>query len=137
MLPRMQARTHQHMSARLVGTPVTIEAGRAVVELHTNEEMRADATGLVHGGFVFGLADYAAMLAINEPTVVLGSADVHFTAPVSAGQVLVAEADALTPDGKKLPVRVDVRAGDTTVLSGTFVCFVPSAHVLAATSESP
>lgn len=32
--------------------------------------MAADEYRLVHGGFIFGLADYAVMLAINEPTVV-------------------------------------------------------------------
>lgn len=101
------------------------------MELVLRDEMRVDESGLVHGGFVFGLADYAAMLAINEPNVVLGSADVRFIAPVAAGERLSAEAEALPVDGKKLPVRVNVVSGSKTVFSGTFVCFVPEAHVLA------
>ncbi len=92
--------------------------------------MRVDQTGLVHGGFVFGLADYAAMLAINEPTVVLGSAEVRFVAPVVVGARLIAEAEALPPAGKKRAVQVRVLLGEQVVLSGSFVCFVPSAHVL-------
>lgn len=109
--------------------------GKAVVTLLLREEMRVDETGLVHGGFVFGLADYAAMLAINEPNVVLGSADVRFLAPAAVGEHLSAQAEALPADGKKRPVRVQVTAGDKAVLSGTFVCFVPNAHVLTKSSE--
>jgi acyl-coenzyme A thioesterase PaaI-like protein len=48
--------------------------GYAVVELKTKENMRADEKNLVHGGFIFSLADYCAMLTVNEPTVVLASA---------------------------------------------------------------
>jgi acyl-coenzyme A thioesterase PaaI-like protein len=44
--------------------------------------MAADQRGLVHGGFTFGLADYAAMVAVNDPNVVLGAAEVRFLAPV-------------------------------------------------------
>jgi acyl-coenzyme A thioesterase PaaI-like protein len=47
--------------------------------------MVVDAHGLVHGGFVFGLADYAAMLAVNDPNVVLGAAEARFLKPVRRG----------------------------------------------------
>jgi acyl-coenzyme A thioesterase PaaI-like protein len=127
----MSPRTHLWTHRELVGAPRALREGKASVELVLRDEMRVDESGLVHGGFVFGLADYAAMLAINEPNVVLGSADVRFVAPVVVGQHLTAEAEALPADGKKLPVRVTVFAGDETVLSGTFICFVPKTHVLA------
>jgi len=48
--------------------------------------MAADARGLVHGGFTFGLADYAAMLAVNEPTVVLASAQTKLITPLPAAR---------------------------------------------------
>jgi acyl-coenzyme A thioesterase PaaI-like protein len=106
--------------------------------------MAADARGLVHGGFVFGLADYAAMLAINEPNVVLGSADVRLLAPVAVGDVLCAEAQRARSEGKKQIVEVSVfrepDGGDGArerVLSGTFTCFVPGTHVLATRAQAP
>lgn len=68
----MKQRTHKLASKKLIGNPVKIEAGRAEVELPTIKEMAIDEYDLVHGGFTFGLADYAAMLAVSEPTVVLG-----------------------------------------------------------------
>jgi uncharacterized protein (TIGR00369 family) len=115
----MHPNTHLAMSARLCGTPIHLEPSFAEVELVTHEEMAADARGLVHGGFVFGLADYAAMLAINEPNVVLGAAEVRFLAPVVVGETLRARARSAPPDGKKLRVAVEVVHGEQPVFSGS------------------
>ncbi len=81
----MEIRTHKLASERLLGKPVKVGPPEAEVILETTEEMAVDEYGLVHGGFTFGLADYAAMLAVNEPTVVLGKAEVRFLKPVKVG----------------------------------------------------
>lgn len=127
----MQANTHTGASPALVGRLVEIGAGRAVAALDTTPAMAVDAEGLVHGGFVFGLADYAAMLAVNDPNVVLGAADVRFLRPVRAGDTVVATATLQSEGGRKRIVSVSVAHGDTEVLSGTFTCFVLDAHVLS------
>ncbi|HEX5661525.1 MAG TPA: hotdog domain-containing protein [Polyangiales bacterium] len=126
----MQPTTHLAISTRLCGTPRALREGSAEVELTASEEMRADARGLVHGGFLFGLADYAAMLAINAPNVVLGSAETRFLAPVVVGESLLATARVTSTDGKKHQVEVHVSRGLDRVFEGNFVCFVPSRHVL-------
>jgi acyl-coenzyme A thioesterase PaaI-like protein len=132
----MSPRTHLHLDPALCGRPVELAPGRAVVELVPSASMRADAHELVHGGFVFGLADHAAMLAVNEPTVVLGSSSVRFLAPVAVGERCVAEATVRETSGKKHVVDVKVvRAGDV-VLEGEMVCFVPARHVLDKTEAS-
>lgn len=95
-------------------------------------EMAADERGLVHGGFVFGLADYAAMLAVNHPNVVLGSAEVRFLKPVTVGERLVAHATVEETDGRKSRVLVEVRRGEEAVMSGSFRCFTLERHVLGA-----
>jgi acyl-coenzyme A thioesterase PaaI-like protein len=92
--------------------------------------MTVDDRGLVHGGFVFGLADYAAMLAVNHPNVVLGSADVRFSAPVRVGEELTAVAVAGDQLDDRREVEVVVRRAGETVLSGTFTCHVLDRHVL-------
>jgi acyl-coenzyme A thioesterase PaaI-like protein len=131
----MEPNTHLAISPRLCGTPRALREGSAEVELVASEDMRADARGLVHGGFVFGLADYAAMLAINAPNVVLGSAETRFLAPVVVGETLLATARVSRTDGKKHHVDVQVSRGLDRVFEGSFVCFVPSQHVLAQKSE--
>jgi acyl-coenzyme A thioesterase PaaI-like protein len=135
MLRHMKANTHRALSARLCGELRELREGEAVVELHTTDEMRADEQGLVHGGFVFGLADHAAMLAINDPLVVLGSAESRFVAPVAVGDTLSAHARLRAVEGKKHIVDVEVKAAQNAVFSGTFVCFVPRQHVLLARRE--
>jgi acyl-coenzyme A thioesterase PaaI-like protein len=128
----LQQDTHLAVSASLCGVPVVLSPGHAIVELVTCSEMRADAHGMVHGGFVFGLADYAAMLAINQPNVVLGSAEVRLLAPVVIGDSLRAVARLARVEGKKSFVDVEVLRGADSVLRGSFVCFVPPTHVLAS-----
>jgi acyl-coenzyme A thioesterase PaaI-like protein len=126
----MQPRTHLDLDPQLCGRPVALEPGHASVELVPIASMRADEHQLVHGGFLFGLADHAAMLAVNEPTVVLGQANVRFLAPVVVGERCVAEATVRERAGKKHVVDVQVRRGEEIVLQGELVCFVPPEHVL-------
>ena len=126
----MDVTTHKRIDPGLCGRPESLEPGLARVALTALPAMAADDRGLVHGGFVFGLADYAAMLAINDPNVVLGAAEVRFTAPVVVGETLTAEARLTETAGKKRLVAVTVRRGEDAVFTGTFTCFVPEKHVL-------
>jgi uncharacterized protein (TIGR00369 family) len=127
----MEIRTHTKAQPRLLGTPVYIEENvRAEVELKTIQEMAVDDHGLVHGGFTFGLADYAAMLAINHPNVVLGASEVRFLAPVVVGDELVAVAEVLEDEGKRIKVEVVVSVNDKLVLKGVMTCHVLDHYVL-------
>ena len=127
----MEQRTHRLTSERLVGRPLKIEPGRAEVELLTTEEMAVDEHGLVHGGFTFGLADYSAMLAVNEPTVVLGKAEVKFLKPVKVGERLIAKAEVIEDLGRKKLVKAEVfNEKNEKVFEGTFHCYVLDKHVL-------
>ncbi|WP_210408895.1 hypothetical protein [Halorhabdus rudnickae] len=125
-------RTHEQLSETLVGEPVEIGAETAVVELETTAEMAVDETGLVHGGFVYGAADYAAMLAVNEPTVVLTGSDVTYPNPTRAGETVRATATVTERDPRpSVDVTVEVAGTGDVVFSGTFDCAVPSEHVLS------
>ncbi|WP_432821467.1 PaaI family thioesterase [Trichloromonas sp.] len=125
MLPN----THLSISSEWVGEPVSLSAGRAVAQLKTRPEMIADERGLVHGGFTFGLADYAAMLAVNDPCVVLGSAEARFVAPVRIGDIMVATAEVVEESGKKRQVKCTVSTTQL-VFEATFTCFVLPKHIL-------
>lgn len=122
--------THLGIHRALCGEPVELSEERAVVELVTTPEMAADDRGLVHGGFVFGMADYAAMLAVNHPLVVLAAADVKFKAPVVVGERIVAHAKITARDGKRATVEVEVSRDEHVVFTGTFHTATPSGHVL-------
>ena len=91
----MDIHTHHLIDQELCGQPVDLQPGYCRVSFTATDRMAADDKGLVHGGFVFGLADYAAMLAVNDPHVVLGAAEVRFLKPVRIGAILSAVAEAL------------------------------------------
>ena len=98
--------------------------------------MAADWRGLIHGGFTFGLADYAAMLAVNEPTVVPANA-AKFLAPVVVGDRLEAEATVEQTDGKKRSVKMTVRRAGAAVMEGEFLAVVPDGHILDVARSRP
>ncbi|MDY7096075.1 MAG: PaaI family thioesterase [Acidobacteriota bacterium] len=131
----MESCTHLGISPELCGAPVELSPGEATAALTPTPEMAADDRGLVHGGFVFGLADYAAMLAVNDPNVVLGAAECRFLAPVRVGEELTARAreepsESAPSGGRKRQVEVTVQRGEDEVFQGRFTCFVLDHHVL-------
>ena len=87
--------------------------------------------GLIHGGFTFGLADYAAMLAVNHPNVVLAEAKARFTAPVILGEKMRAHARVVEKKGRRRRISVEVTVGDRSVMEGEFLCLVLDRHVLS------
>ena len=131
-MSKINQNTHLLASKKFVGSVVTIKEDSAEVHLKITKEMIVDDYLLVHGGFVFGLADYAAMVAINEPTVVLGKAEVKFVKPVIETDELTAVAKVIdNTNGKKVMVSVNVfNTKKEMVFEGVFVCFVLDKHIL-------
>ncbi len=127
----MEKKTHALAREDLLGTPLRIVTGEAAeVALTATEEMAVDERGLIHGGFTFGLADYAAMLAVNHPFVVLGGSECRFLAPVKVGDSMIASASVEETKGRRRSVSVDVNVGNVKVFTGVFACFVLEDHVL-------
>jgi len=127
----MNTNTHDKIDYNLCGTPIDIREGYARVELKTYSKMIVDSHLLIHGGFVFGLADHAAMLAVNHPNVVLASATVKFLKPVQQNEKLIAEATVVSVEGKKQQVDVKVMRDQELVFEGQLICFILKKHVLA------
>ena len=107
-----------------------LEEGYSKVKLETTDDMVVDETGLIHGGYTFGLADFAAMIAINHPNVVLGGSHVRFVEPVKVGDIMIAEAQLMNVEDGKLIVDVNITVDEKVVFIGEFICFAPEKHVL-------
>lgn len=123
-------KTHKLINNQLCGTPIELNEDFATIKLITDSNMITDETGLIHGGFLFSLADYAAMLAVNHPNVVLGGANVKFIKPVVEGQILIAKAKLDKKEGIKIIVKVEIFRKNEQVFFGEFFCFTPEKHVL-------
>ena len=126
----MNIQTHQKIDRDLCGRPLSTGTGTSSVEMLTTDRMAVDGSGLVHGGFIFGLADHAAMIAVNHPNVVLGAAEVKFLKPVKSGETVIAEAKIKDESGKKMVVSTSVSRNGDKVFEGLFTCFVLDRHVL-------
>jgi len=128
----LKQNTHLLASKELIGSVVSIGNNSAKVSLKITKDMVVDEYNLAHGSFVFGLADYAAMVTINEPTVVLGKAETTFLKPVVLNDELTAIAtitDKSHP--KKIVVSVTVSNDEKEIVfEGNFVCFVLKNHIL-------
>jgi acyl-coenzyme A thioesterase PaaI-like protein len=122
--------THPSISEHFVGRIDKLNDGEAWAHLLATEEMLADEHGLIHGGFTFGLADFAAMLAVNDPNVVLGAAHCKFLAPVQLGARMEAHARIDDQKNKKRTVTVTVSVDSKNVFEGEFTCFVLEQHIL-------
>lgn len=127
--------THLEIDRSLCGAVVARSEGHATVVLETTAVMGADAQGLVHGGFVFGAADHAAMVAVNDPFVVLGAAETRFLAPVAVGQSVTLQADVSETKKRKRIVDVVGRVGERDVFTGRFTTFVLDSHVLGPSAS--
>lgn len=124
--------THLKASEKFIGKVISIEEEKATVALKITEEMVVDSSGLSHGSFTFGLADYAAMVLINEPNVVLGKAEVKFMKPTVVGDFLKAVAvykEKLNDVKSVIEVSV-FNQKEIKVFEGEFICFTLENHVL-------
>ncbi len=127
----MQLNTHLNINTSLCGKVTKLQENYAEVLLHTTHQMTADVKGLVHGGFIFSAADYAAMSAVNDPLVVLGASCSKFLAPVKVGDAVLCKAKLVSEKGKKREVEVQAFVNENLVFEGNFITFVLDSHVLS------
>ena len=126
----MELNTHLKLNNELNGKVVELGEGYAKVEQLTTELMVADEQGLIHGGFTFCAADFAAMACVNDPYVVLAKGDTKFLAPIKLGQTVVYEAKILESEGRKSTIEVVATVQENAVFKGTFSTVTLDSHIL-------
>jgi len=122
--------THNTINQDLCGELLLIEQGYVEVRLTTTPEMVADKLGLVHGGFIFSAADYAAMAAVNEKNVVLVASECQFLSPVKLHDEVNVIARVRHKEGRKRNVNVIAYVHDIKVFEGEFKTVILDKHVL-------
>jgi len=122
--------THKKINENLVGDIIKLENGYVELRLATTEDMVADSLGLIHGGFIFSTADYAAMLAVNEPNVVLVASDCQFLSPVELHDEVNFIAKLRNKEGRKRNVHVTAFVLNIKVFDGEFKTVITDKHVL-------
>ncbi len=123
-------KTHEKINVDLNGEITLLERGYVELRLVTTPEMIADDVGLIHGGFIFSAADYAAMVAVNEKNVVLVGSDCQFLSPVKFHDEVNIIAKVRHKEGRKRNVHVEGFVLDIKVFEGEFKTVVTERHVL-------
>ncbi len=122
--------THERINQDLCGEVIKLEQGYVELRLTTTPEMVADDVGLIHGGFIFSSADYAAMLAVNERNVVLVASECQFLSPVKFHDEINFVARVRHKEGRKRNVHVEAFVLDIKVFEGEFKTVITERHVL-------
>jgi len=96
---------------------VEVQPGYAVAEMEITEN-HLNGVGMVHGGAIFGLADYAFAVASNSkgPVALATSAHISFFQPPQ-GKKLTARAREITSSRKLGHYQVDILDEDGTLVS--------------------
>jgi acyl-CoA thioesterase len=123
-------KTHEKINQDLCGEIENLELGFVKLKLVTTHDMIADSMGLIHGGFIFSAADYAAMAAVNERNVVLVASDCQFLSPVKFGDIVNFTAKVRHKEGRKRNIHVTGHVLDIKVFDGEFKTVVTERHVL-------
>jgi len=126
----MELNTHLKLNNDINGKVIELKPAYSKVELITKDFMVADCQGLIHGGFAFCAADFAAMAAVNDPYVVLAKSETKFLAPVQLGDTIIFEANIINNDGIKNSIEVIGNVNEATVFKGLFYTATLTKHIL-------
>lgn len=111
----------KELPANVVGEIVEFYNGKIVTKFTpTNRMLMDDNSGMIHAGYVFNAASYAAMAAINKKYSILIAADIKFLAPIELGHEVVFKAKAIQSDMKKCEVKVEGYLLDIKIFDSLF-----------------
>ncbi len=123
-------KTHENINQDLCGEIEKLDSGFVKLKLVTTHDMIADSQNLIHGGFIFSAADYAAMAAVNEKNVVLVASECQFLSPVKFGDIVNFIAKVRHKEGRKRNIHVTGHVLEIKVFEGEFKTVVTDRHVL-------
>ncbi|ARQ97502.1 acyl-CoA thioesterase [Campylobacter lanienae NCTC 13004] len=117
------------INSTLCGGIINMKPNYAKTALMTSNEMVFDDEKLIHGGFIFGAAEWAAHVAINTQYSVTISAKVNLYAPAKVGDLVEFEAHAYFEESKKREIKVIGTIKDIKVFEGTYQVVVLEEHI--------
>ncbi len=123
--------SHYEINQSLTGTLEELEEGYAKVHFTATEDMVVDRRGMIHSGFIFGAANYAAMAAVNVSTAILAVSKTNFLAPLSVNDEAIFEATALQKDTRKRNIMVVGYFNNIKFFEGEFTVVVLEHHPLS------
>ena len=122
--------THAKVKSSLVGTLTELGKSTSKVVLQTTHDMVVDEFGLIHNGFLFGAAEYAAVASINQANVVVIGCRSKFFAPAKLGDIIEFESKGRYEDARKREIKVLGSINGVKVFEGIFHAVLLENHIL-------
>ncbi|MBE2985390.1 PaaI family thioesterase [Campylobacter sp. RM9344] len=133
---RNEIKTSPNIKLSLTGVTTFLEKNHAKTKFFTTNEMVADGSDLIHSGFIFSAANYAALVAINEEFCVTINARINFYGPIKLGEIVEFDARAYFDESRKREVRVIGKLHDMKVFEGTFQLVALEEHIFLAQQKN-
>ena len=106
------------LKSELVGSIVKITYEEVITKFIPTKQMISDESNLIHSGFIFNAANYAAMCLVNQPNAItIGS---EFLAPVEFEQEMMFLATIKQSNNKKFEIIVRGTLLDIKIFEATF-----------------
>ncbi|MCI6216935.1 MAG: PaaI family thioesterase [Helicobacter sp.] len=105
------------------GSVLENSKNKASVSFVPNESMVSDIdehSKLIHAGYIFNAASFAAMVAVNKKHSIMIAADVKFLSPIQLGHEIFFKAHALQHNTKKCEVKVEGFLLDIKIFDSIF-----------------
>lgn len=133
---RNDLKTSTSIKLNLSGVVTALEKNRAKTRLFTTTDMVCDNDGLIHSGFIFSAANYAALASINLENCITINARINFFAPAKLGDTIDFDATAYFDESRKRDVRVFGYIKDMKVFEGTFQLVTLDEHIFVSQQKN-
>ena len=126
----LRVRTHVELDPNLVGRVDHLNEDESHTTLNTTKAMHADEERLVHSGFIGSSAEYAALIAVNEPNAMIYSVSSQYFSCARVGEDVTFKATVQHTEGHKRNVTVIGSIESIKVYRANIIVIIPEYHPL-------
>lgn len=108
------------LKGELVGNIVKMTYEEVITKFVPTKQMISDESNLIHSGFIFNAANYAAMCLVNQSHAITIGSEVEFLAPVEFEQEMMFLATVKQSNNKKFEINVKGTLLDIKIFEAIF-----------------
>lgn len=108
------------LKSEICGNIIKMTPDDVITRFIPTKQMISDESNLIHSGFIFNAANYAAMCLVNQPNAITIGAEVEFLAPVEFEQEMVFLATIKQSNAKKFEILVKGTLLDIKIFEAIF-----------------
>ncbi len=129
-LDEIRVRTHTELDPNHIGHVDKLKEDESYTTLTTSKMMHADMEQLVHSGYIGSSAEYAALIAVNEPNAMVYSIEAKYYACARVGDDVTFHATVKHSEGRKRDVTVVGKIHSIKIYEAHIIVVIPEYHPL-------